>query len=227
MMSLGEQSKKRWNEIYRNEKESKLLISGIQEGIPEFVENCKKKKFTKILDLACGSGRHLVYLSQKGFAVYGLDFSSEGIKKAKSQLKEKNLHADLIIGSMYEKFPYNNNFFDAVICIRAIHHNLITKIRIAINEIERVLKPNGLIFITMPKKRAKKEIPKERQFGIKYIAPRTYIILGGEEKDVPHYSFNKKILYKEFKNFEIQKIWVDNLFHYCFIGKLQGDNFKT
>jgi len=221
-MSLGERSKKRWDEIFRNEKESKLLISGIQEGIPEFVEICRKNKFKKILDLACGSGRHLLYLLEKGFEGYGLDFSSVGIKKAKSLFKEKKLQADLVISSMYEKFPYNTNFFDAVICIRAIHHNLISKIRIVINEIERVLRPNGLIFITVPKKRPKKEIPKERQFRIKYIAPRTYIILGGEEKDVPHYSFNKKLLYKEFKNFEIQKFWLDELFHYCIIGKLKN-----
>ncbi|NVM01826.1 MAG: class I SAM-dependent methyltransferase [Candidatus Helarchaeota archaeon] len=220
-MVLEEQSKKRWDEIFRDEKKSKIFLSGIQDGMPKFAEICKKNKFKRILDLACGSGRHILYLVKSGFEVNGLDFSNEGIKKAKSQLEEKKLHAELVISSMYKKFPYNDKLFDAVICIRAIHHNLISKIRIAIKEIERVLKPNGLIFITVPKKRSKKEVPKERQFGIKYIASRTYIILGGEEKDVPHYSFNKKLLYKEFGNFEIQKFWIDDLVHYCFIGKLR------
>ncbi|MFX1299051.1 MAG: methyltransferase domain-containing protein [Promethearchaeota archaeon] len=219
-MVLEEQSKKRWDEIFRDEEKSKIILSGIQEGIAEFAEICKKNKFKRILDLACGSGRHILYLAELGFEVYGLDFSNEGIKKAKSQLIEKKLHAELFVNSMYKKFPFTDNFFDAIICIRAIHHNTISKIRIAIKEIERVLKPNGLILITVPKKKSKKEVPKERRFGIKYIAPRTYIILGGEEKGVPHYSFNKTLLYKEFRNFEILKIWIDKLHHYCFIGKL-------
>jgi len=40
------------------------------------------------LDLACGSGRHAVYLASKGFEVTGIDLSDELIEKAKRHEKD-------------------------------------------------------------------------------------------------------------------------------------------
>jgi SAM-dependent methyltransferase len=37
---------------------------------------------SKIMDLACGKGRHAIYLNKKGFKVTGLDLSKENIKYA-------------------------------------------------------------------------------------------------------------------------------------------------
>ncbi|MEP2509893.1 MAG: methyltransferase domain-containing protein, partial [Reichenbachiella sp.] len=37
---------------------------------------------SKILDLACGKGRHSIYLNKKGFDVTGVDLSEENIKFA-------------------------------------------------------------------------------------------------------------------------------------------------
>ncbi|MEM5830752.1 MAG: hypothetical protein QXO40_00925, partial [Candidatus Aenigmatarchaeota archaeon] len=63
--------------------------------------------------------------------------------------------------------------------------------------------------------RQKKDIPKDKLYGIKWIAPRTYIILDGPEKGVPHYRFNKKILIREFrKYFKIEDIWIDSENYY-------------
>ena len=43
----------------------------------------------KILDLACGKGRHAIYLNKKGFDVTGLDLSPNNIELAKSHENEK------------------------------------------------------------------------------------------------------------------------------------------
>ncbi len=61
-----------------------------------------------ILDLACGRGRHSVYLSQLGFEVTGVDLSEESIAYAK-QFENDRLHFD--IHDMCE--PYRDKF-DAV-----------------------------------------------------------------------------------------------------------------
>ena len=51
--------------------------------IKNLVNHLKIKKGSKILDLACGKGRHSIYLNKKGFDVTGYDNSEKSIKKAK------------------------------------------------------------------------------------------------------------------------------------------------
>jgi len=106
---------------------------------------------------------------------------------------------------------------------KATHHAKIEKIRKLIKEMERILKLGGLIFVTVRKHRSKKEIPKEKLWKIKFIAPRTFIPLSHEEKGLIHYLFNKKLLRKEFKNFKIYDIWFESHkthYHYCLLGEL-------
>lgn len=47
----------------------------------------------KILDLACGKGRHSIYLANKGFDVVGVDLSPESIEHAQ-QFEHEHLHFD-------------------------------------------------------------------------------------------------------------------------------------
>lgn len=61
-----------------------------------------------ILDLACGKGRHSVYLNELGFEVTGVDLSEESIAYAR-QFENERLHFD--IHDMCE--PYHRKF-DAV-----------------------------------------------------------------------------------------------------------------
>jgi Xaa-Pro aminopeptidase len=50
------------------------------------------------------------------------------------------------------------------------------------------------------------------------------IILGGSEKGIPHYRFNKKILLKEFKDFKILDFWIDSENYYCLLGQLKKNH---
>ncbi|MCM8785603.1 MAG: class I SAM-dependent methyltransferase [Candidatus Omnitrophica bacterium] len=210
--------KRVWDRIFK--KEGKLFIA-IHKDIPKIVKIFKKKNVKRILDLGCGTGRHLIYLAKHNFDMYGIDISEYGIKITDKCLKEKNLKACLKVGDIYKKLPYKDNFFDAIISIKTIHHGKIENIRKLIKEMERILKPHGLIFITVSKRKFKKEIPKEKLWKIKFIAPRTFIPLTGKEKGLVHFWFNKKLLKKEFRNFKIHKIWVDSEAGYTLLGELK------
>lgn len=211
---------KEWNRIFK--KQGKIFLKP-QENIPKIVKLFKKKGAKKVLDLGCGSGRHIVYLAKRGFEVYGIDIAPEGIKITKDWLRKEKLKANLKIGNIYKKLPYPNNFFDALISTQTLHHNRIGNIRKLIKEMERILKPGGFIFITVSKKKSIKDIPKEKMWKIKFIAPRTFIPLSHNEKGLIHYQFNKKLLRKEFKNFKIYDIWVESKGrHYCFLGELRS-----
>ncbi len=192
-----------------------------QEDIPKIIKKWKKEGIKKILDLGCGTGRHLVYLAKNGFETYGFDISREGIRIASKWLREERLNANLKVGDICRRLPYKDDFFDAIICIKTLNHGKIEWIRRTIQEMYRVLKPGGYVFVTVHKHKSKKQIPKNRLYGIKWIAPRTYIILDGPEKGLPHYRFNKKILIKEFRKskFKILDLWLDSTNYYCLLAR--------
>lgn len=215
---------KQWNEIYK--KHGKVFMKP-QESIPKISKIFRKNKVKKILDFGSGTGRHIIYLARNNFDVYGIDIAEEGIDITKKWLAKEGLRAQLKVGSIYEKLPYKDNFFNAVISTNAIHHEKIVNVRKAIAEIERVIKPGGLIFITVRKRKFRKFYPDlaiiekygKQKSRYKVIGPRTYVPIEGGEKGLVHYLFNKELIKKEFNNFKISDIWLDSeKRHYCFLG---------
>jgi len=65
----------------RNEKEAQLFINNL-------VHYLSLEKDSKVLDLACGKGRHSLYLNELGFNVLGLDLSVNSINIAKNHENE-------------------------------------------------------------------------------------------------------------------------------------------
>jgi ubiquinone/menaquinone biosynthesis C-methylase UbiE len=202
---------KQWNEIFK--KEGKVFL-GVKKELPDFVKMLKQKGSRRVLDLGSGSGRHVIYFAKEGFDTFGIDIAEEGIKITKDWLKKENLKADLKIGNIYEKLPYANNFFDAILTTGVICHSDIGGIRKTIKEMERILKPQGLIFVNVRKNRKYSQVGSNKvlPFGAertlcKITSPRTCVPLEGGEKGLIHYNFTKDSLINEFKNFKIQKIW--------------------
>jgi len=48
-------------------------------------------KATKILDIGCGTGRHTIELTKRGYSVVGIDLSKSQLKRAKEKASEQNL----------------------------------------------------------------------------------------------------------------------------------------
>lgn len=202
-----------WNSIFK--KRGKVFLKP-HEDMKDIIRVLKKEKANRVLDLGCGTGRHTVMLAKAGFDVYGMDVSKEGLRLTRRWLKELNLKAKLKHASCYKRFPFKDNFFDAIISIQVIHHAKIDKIRYCISEIERVLKPCGIIFITFAKSRYG-NIPKR----FKIIELRTYVKVEGEEEGLPHYIYNQSLLRKDFKNFKILDLHLDSKRHHCILGRLK------
>lgn len=55
-----------WNKIFKDEGR---VFHDPHEFMPKIVREFKKAKVKRILDLGCGTGRHLVYLAKKGFTM--------------------------------------------------------------------------------------------------------------------------------------------------------------
>lgn len=203
-----------WNYIFK--KRGRVFFKP-QEDMSKVIRLLKKEKAKRILDLGCGSGRHTIMLAKAGFDVYGMDASKEGLKQTKEWLKKEKLKAKLKKASCYKKFPFKKDFFDATISIQVIHHAKIKQIRYCISEIERVLKPKGIAFVTVTK-----AICGRRATKFKKVAPRTYIMLDGDEKGVVHYVYTQKLMRKDFKKFSVLDIHEDSGGHDCILGRLKA-----
>ena len=212
-----------WDVIYK--KTGRHFISSL-DYMPELLNLLKKRNVTNVLDLGCGSGTHISHLAKHGFEVYGIDVSQQAIEIAKERLKAKKLEGNLKVGSIYKRLPYEDDFFDAVISFRTTHHAKLGDIRKAIKEIERILRPHGLIFMTI-----RKRIPAKKMMKHKMLDSRTYVPVEGDEKGVVHYLFNKKLLRREFGNFRIRELRIDHgreewERYYCLIGELRDSQRK-
>ncbi len=102
-----------------------------------------------ILDLACGQGRHSLEFSRRGFNnVYGIDRSHYLIRKAKQANNNENLTASFKEGDA-RKLPYQSDMFDVVVMLGNSYgyfENMNDDLKI-LNEVFRVLKPNGKFLI--------------------------------------------------------------------------------
>ncbi|MGY4384756.1 SAM-dependent methyltransferase [Pedobacter sp. UYP24] len=68
----------------RNDEEAEYLIDNLSAYLKPVAD-------ARILDIACGRGRHAIYLNKKGYDVTGIDLSEQSIKYAQ-QFEKKNLH---------------------------------------------------------------------------------------------------------------------------------------
>lgn len=104
-------SNKFYLELYqhRDEEDARWMINLLQRSISVNTRS-------KVLDIACGSGRHSLELARRGFDVTGFDLSEFLIKEAKKGLKEsveKDLKVKFLIKDM-RYFNFNGSFDIAV-----------------------------------------------------------------------------------------------------------------
>ncbi len=94
------------------------------------------KPHERILDLACGQGRHSIYINQHGFDVTGIDLSAKSIAYAKHFSNER-LHFDLhdmrqvykpayfdFILNLFTSFGYFENETENVVALAATAESL-------------------------------------------------------------------------------------------------------
>lgn len=104
---------------------------------------------SKILDVGCGSGRFSIGAAQVGHNVTGIDITPAAITAATEKVKKLNLgNVNFLVGDMTE-IPFGDDEFDYIFCPRfSINAVAIFKKRKkAIEEMIRVVKPEGVIYI--------------------------------------------------------------------------------
>ena len=120
-----------------------LVKSCIPDDSTPYILKYMPKK-GRVLEAGCGLGRYLVYLSQRGYSIEGIEISQETVEMV------KNLNPNLQIkqGDI-SKISYLDESFDGVICLGVIEH-FVNGPEEPLKEIWRVLKPGSYAVITVP-----------------------------------------------------------------------------
>ena len=108
-----------------------------------------------VLDIGCGEGRHTIglYVDREVNAI-GIDLSMEDMKTAKNRIKdfsisETNSSSCIFGAGDIKSLPFEDNVYDAVICSEVLEH--LESLDDAVSEIVRVLKPGGVLAVSVPR----------------------------------------------------------------------------
>jgi len=109
--------KKQWYEtLYENYAEKYELEVFTQGTIGEcdFLEKeLNHNKSLKIIDVGCGTGRHSIELSKRGYSVTGIDLSESQLKKAREKAIERGLEIDFLNHDA-RNLPFDKQFDVAI-----------------------------------------------------------------------------------------------------------------
>jgi SAM-dependent methyltransferase len=121
----------------RDEKEAEFFLQNV-------VKRLGLKRDDRIVDLACGKGRHAIYLNSLGFDVTGIDLAPKSIDCANTFANE-HLHfevQDLRCLHFETPFDVALNLFTSFGYFKSIDED-----ELVVKNIHSILVPNGLLLI--------------------------------------------------------------------------------
>jgi ubiquinone/menaquinone biosynthesis C-methylase UbiE len=130
-------------------RQQQYFTASLAPGIVKFI---KKKGLLQgeVLDYGCGAG-HLLQemLKENPVNFYGLDFSADSIEETKKRTANKSNLKQLVLIDQLPT-PFSDEQFDSITLIETIEHLQDDQLQQTMQELFRILKRKGRIFITTP-----------------------------------------------------------------------------
>ena len=141
-----------------------LTEFGVQRGSP-------------LLDAACGIGTQTLGLAQLGYNVTASDLSPGAVARARDEARARGLAIAFAVADLrYLSRAFTDRFAAVVACDNAIPHLLSDdEIRVAFAECRRVLRPNGVLLVSVRDYAAiERRTPDHHSYGTRSVGDHTY-----------------------------------------------------
>lgn len=133
-----------WKNLYVSEyARGFYVIDTLAKYAPGF-----RLEGARVLDIGCGDAGVLIAMAERGAEAAGIELDAESLERGRLRTEEHAVQADLRSG-VAEALPWGDAAFDLVILDNVLEH--VTDRLKTLTEINRVLKPGGLLYMVTPK----------------------------------------------------------------------------
>ena len=133
----------RWDDIYS--KKQQLNLYPFNDLVSFYYKNYSSKKNNKVLEIGCGFGNNLIFISKMGHETFGFDASASVIKQTRIRFKKENIKCELSVQD-FTSTNYKSNYFNLVINREVLQHSDFNDALKGMIECNRVLKRKGILY---------------------------------------------------------------------------------
>jgi D-aspartate ligase len=134
-----------WEKLYEDKHLTARIYQERKDLTVSWISDFPLPAGARVLDLGCGAGHTAVALAQRGYQVDALDCEQAMLDMASRRAQSAGVTLTMGIGDAHE-LPFEESSFDAILAL-----GLIPWLRSphqALREMQRVLKPGGLLVIS-------------------------------------------------------------------------------
>ncbi|CAA9890962.1 conserved hypothetical protein [Candidatus Methylobacter favarea] len=157
---------KQFVEYYAKESLSDSTINRMQGIFNCINRNLEKRRINQklsIADIGCGAGVMSMMWAKQGHDVHGLDVNEALLAIAGQRAHEAGFDIEFCLGSA-TKLPWANETMDVCIAPELLEH--VDEWKNCLTEFARILKPNGVLFIST----SNKLCPKQQEFNLPFYS---------------------------------------------------------
>ena len=117
-----------WEARYRER-----AADGIRPPSHFLVEVIDQLPRGRALDLACGDGRHALYLAERGWHVDAIDFAYAGLARLLAAAQTRHITVNAVQADL-EHFPLPRQRYDVVVNVRYLQRSLFPALKASVRE---------------------------------------------------------------------------------------------
>ena len=188
-----------WGELFADPVMQGLKPNPILMGL---IPGWQAAGCRRVLDAGCGVGRHLWPLLQAGLQVWGTDCDAQVLQILQARLAGAAAApaAARLVQADLNRLPFTSGAFDLVVSVNVINHGDAAAFRDYCQELARVLKRGGHLFIyTSPREAGERvRLPQTRE-----LEPGTLVDIATPDGAMVHHFPTPAELREQFPGFAV------------------------